>query len=161
MNDSCHLSIHAELEYDVGEASSFAFAVMAAQSVRSERIGLTSGVDFDVEAYGEAGSHQLIRLDAPPGPLLLNYDAVVTVHPRTVDQDELGETPFGALPACVLPYMNPSRYCEPDMLDAMANRLFGGSGRNYARVREVNNWVSANMDYVSGVTDSTPRLPMC
>ncbi len=153
------IAVKAELHYDINAPSSFAFAVSAAQtrhqSLRQEEIVVDPPIPFRVEDYGESETHQLIRLEAPAGPLTVRYRATAAIHSRGDDPADLDETGFGDIPAKVLPYLNPSRYCESDTLTHLANRLFGTSDRGYARVQEVNDWVRSNLVYEPGATDGS------
>ena len=153
------IALRAELQYDIGSPSSFAFAVTAARTPRQtlghEEIVVEPSIPFTVDEYGEGGTHQLIRLDAPTGPLTLRYRATAEIHSRSDNPTDLDEVGFGDIPANVLPYLNPSRYCESDTLNGLANRLFGATEPGYARVQEVNDWVRTNLLYEAGTTDGS------
>ncbi len=159
MIETATLEVHARLDYDVEADASFAFAVTAARTGRQrlvdETISIEPSLDHRLEAYGEGESHQLIRLDVPPGSFTLSYDATVEVSPRSDDPADLDETSFGDIPAGVLPYLNPSRYCESDALAGLAGRLFGSKAPGYARVDAINEWVRDELVYVPGTTDAT------
>ncbi|MDH3299105.1 MAG: transglutaminase family protein [Acidimicrobiia bacterium] len=153
------IAVHAQLDYDLATDASFAFAVAAARTARqhleNETISLDPTLDYTIESYGEAGSHQLIRFDAPVGHITLSYDATAVVHPRSDRSEDLTRTAFGAIPADLLPFVNPSRYCESDTLTALATRLFGGVDPGYATVQAVNDWVGSEILYLPGTTDAT------
>lgn len=158
-SESTTLVVHAELDYDVDGDASFAFAVAAArtdrQRVVEESIDLDPRIDYSFEPYGEGESHQLIRFDAPVGQFKLVYDATAVVSPRSDEQDDLKQTVFAEIPADVLPYVNPSRYCESDTLAGLAHRLFGGTEPGYSRVQTINDWVRSTITYQSGTSDGT------
>lgn len=153
------LEVHAQLDYDVTTDASFAFAVAAARTPRqrleNETITLDPALDYSVEPYGESESHQLIRFDAPAGHITLTYDATAIVQPRSEGPGELVQTTFRDIPADLLPYVNPSRYCESESLAGLAARLFGGVEPGYATVQAINDWVGSEIDYQSGTTDTT------
>ena len=157
--ESNTIAVHAQLSYDVGAEASFAFAVTAARTARQNLVDETITIDpplnYTVEPYGEGQSHQLIRLNAPVGPFTLTYDATAVVQPRSNRPEALAETTFGDIPADLLPYVNPSRYCESDTLAGLAARQFGQSQPGYARVQAINDWVGSEISYQPGTTDGT------
>lgn len=155
MND---LIITSHLRYKVTSRTSFAFSIVAArtahQSVTQESIDLGDGVSWAMVPYG-SGTHQLLRLTVDPGQLDIFYKASVTVAAQTGRPDRLNEVPFDKVPADVLPYLNPSRYCESDRLGNFSFRLFGDTPAGYDRVRAISDWVTDNLVYESGSTDGS------
>jgi transglutaminase-like putative cysteine protease len=63
--------------------------------------------------------------------------------------------PFDEVPADVLPYLNPSRYCESDKLGDFAWRHFGDHSPGHGRVQAVSDWVNENLVYTAGSTDAS------
>ncbi|HUF99380.1 MAG TPA: transglutaminase family protein [Ilumatobacter sp.] len=153
------LSVHCELQYDVGSTASFAFAVVAARTERQhiveENVSLNPALPFELVPFGEGGTHQLIRVDVDPGWFTLTYDVVVEVQPNPIDPSQLPETAFRAVPADLLPYLNPSRYCESDKMYDLVDRLFGELEPGFARVQSVSNWVTSELTYAAGSTDAS------
>ena len=154
------LRIASHLTYEVDVSTSFAFSIVAArtpfQSVASEKIEISTddAVPWQLVPYGE-GTHQLVRLTAEPGVLEVSYEADVTVNGHTARPKDLEEVPFEEIPADVLPYLNPSRYCESDKLGAFAQREFADVAPGYGRVQTVADWVKDNLVYEAGATDGT------
>lgn len=152
------LAVRAELAYEIAQPTSFALAITAAttdhQAVAAEQIDVVPHVEYALEPYGE-GTHQLLRFDAAEGPLEITYGATVRVDGADADPAVLGELPFAQVPADVLPYLNPSRYCESDKLVRFASRLFGDVERGHARVQAVSDWVGEHLEYEPGVTDAS------
>ena len=152
------LEVEAVLEYEVERTTSFAFSIVAArtphQTLTSETIDITPGIDHELVSYG-GGSHQLVRLAADAGVLRIAYRAQVLVNAVTHDPSSLPELAFGDIPAEVLPYLNPSRYCESDKLGDFAWRHFGHVPAGYERVRVITNWVNSNLIYQPGSTDAS------
>lgn len=153
------LDVRSMLHYEVSEPTSFAFSVVAArtqhQFVLREDIDVTPAMPVEVVPYGEGGSHQLVRLDADPGPITLRYAATVGIAPRTDEPASIDEVPFRDVPADLMPYLNPSRYCESDRVSDLANRLFGEVPTGYGRVRAITGWVESEIEYVPGSTDTS------
>lgn len=152
------ITIEASLDYDVARPTSFAVAIIAArtphQSVTSESIEVSPDASLSIDSYGSEG-HLLLRFDAPPGPLRIRYSASVVLEGKVRGADQLGERSFGEIPTDVLPYLNPSRYCESDLLGRFAHRLFGGFDSGHGRVQGITDWVMANLRYEPGVTDGS------
>ncbi|MEO6653174.1 MAG: transglutaminase family protein [Ilumatobacteraceae bacterium] len=152
------LDVAAELSYDVQRTTSFAFSIVAArtthQSVESESIEINPPVDHELVTYG-GGSHQLVRLAADAGRLDVRYRATVTVDAEIHDTTSLPEVPFGRLPAELLPFLNPSRYCESDKLADFAWRHFGHVAAGYERLQSISNWVNQSLLYQPGSTDAS------
>jgi transglutaminase-like putative cysteine protease len=70
-------------------------------------------------------------------------------RPGTVDESNASE-----MPAEVLTYLNPSRYCESDLLARFAFEEFGEMARGFSRVQAICDWVWEHLDYTSGSTNS-------
>lgn len=149
------IDVEAELRYDVGSDTSFSLAVTAARTPHQrvdDQLVIEPDPGHRLVDYGEDGTHQLVRFTVPAGPLTVRYRATVTLDPASHDPDGLAEVPFDEVPADVLPYLNPSRYCESDQLGEMAGRLFGATAPGFGRVRAVSEWVGETLCYVPGST---------
>ncbi len=155
MND---LEITSKLRYEVTARTSFAFSIVAArtahQTVTSENIEVSTDVAWSTVPYG-SGTHQLLRMTVDEGELDISYSASVTVAAQTARPEQLDEVPFDDVPADILPYLNPSRYCESDRLGKFSFRLFGDIPAGYDRVRAINDWVTDNVVYESGSTNGS------
>jgi transglutaminase-like putative cysteine protease len=153
------ISVHAELDYSIVDSASLAFAVAVAQSsgqhILTETVVIEPTVAVSESPYGDDANLRLLRLTAPDDPLRLRYDATVAITPRSDDPDELNEVDFGHLPVTVLPYLNPSRYCQSDLLGDLAHRLFGSLEPGHSRVQAVNDWVQSTLTYQPGSTDAS------
>lgn len=86
----------------------------------------------------------------------------VTVHYRAeVDVDRPAPSLGGLkidenrhLPALVVPYLFPSRYCEADRFVSLVEREFGDlSGGD--QVRAIAAWIGQHLDYVPGASNAT------
>ena len=148
-------TVEAVLEYEVKEPTHFCFNIEAAhwptQKIVSERLELSEHVVarcFEDPQFG----HRLLRFDAPPGPLALNYKADVQVLQH--DDRVLEESPVREIPDEIFHYLLPSRYCESDVLCAAAQKMFGDLQPGVSRVRKVVDWIRDNVTYRSGSTNS-------
>lgn len=150
-------TVETTLEYDVKSPAHFCFNLEAAhwptQHILSERLAISSGVAVH-RFTDERSGNRFIRFDASPGPLMVNYRAEVEVHAPVVEPD-LPELPVGQVPDDIFPYLLATRYCESDVLCAVAQKMFGQLPPGIARVREIVDWVHREVTYRPGSTDST------
>ncbi|MEJ0006056.1 MAG: transglutaminase family protein [Steroidobacteraceae bacterium] len=91
------------------------------------------------DAFGNLGT----RLEAPPGTIRISADGLLD-DPGVPEPAfwNARETPIGALPHDALPYLLPSRYCESDLLQADALRLFGHLTPGWSRVQAICDFVN-------------------
>lgn len=101
-----------------------------------------------------AGLNRLIRFSAPVGELVVRYQAVVEVNMPPRDA-QARESAIAELPSEVLHYLLPSRYCESDLLGAMAQRTFGHLPRGFARVEAICDWIKTNIAYEIGSSQAS------
>lgn len=153
------LKLFIELKYEiVDQVSDFIFNVHAAktraQSVITEHFQINQSVPTSL-FEDPVHNNRYIRLRANPGDLTLRYDATVDIDHYTAAPDTVGEVPIAALPAEVLAYIYPSRYCQSDRLARMANAEFGHLPTGYWRVRAIQDWVQTRTKFLSGSSLTT------
>jgi transglutaminase-like putative cysteine protease len=152
-----HLStVETVLEYDVKAPTHFCFNLEAAhwptQKIVSERLAVSSGVA--VHSFTDPGSgNRFFRFDASPGPLLVDYKADVEVYSEHVD--DLPEVPVSQVPDNIFHYLMPTRYCESDVMGAVAQQMFGNEPPGISRVRKIVDWIHDAIAYRPGSTTST------
>ena len=109
------------------------------------------------------------RLLAPKGFFTFDFRAAVEAEPnRPVPEDAVEHRPLD-LPADLLIYTLPSRYCQSDLLARMAFDEFGQVPPGGERVRAISDWVRRHVEYRYGTTDSmtsaydtvTQRVGVC
>ena len=141
------------LDYSVLTPSDFAFVVQPTetpyQRVTWEKIALQPEVGFEEEHLGEPVNRHL-RVHAEPGPFLLRYDAIVDLVHHFALPSDIREVPIADLPASVLQYIYPSRYCQSDRLLDVARREFGTMQPGYERVEAIRAWVQARTRFQAG-----------
>jgi transglutaminase-like putative cysteine protease len=90
-----------------------------------------------------------------PGPApSLSYSATVDVNHHRADPAGVAEVPVCDLPAEVLAYIYPSRYCQSDRLVAFAIREFGDLPQGYGRVQALCHWVRHRVRFVSNTSNA-------
>lgn len=151
-----HLAI--DLQYDVAPPSAdFIFNVQAAhapqQKVVWEELQVSQPVPL-VMHTDAATRNRTLRLTAGPGPLTLRYRATLDITHHVEHPDGVFETPVSYLPADVLTYLYPSRYCQSDCVTAMANELFGQMPQGYRRVQAIKEWVQSQVTFESNTSNS-------
>jgi transglutaminase-like putative cysteine protease len=150
--------VGSDLSYEVKQRTSFLFQVAVAttphQKVRREVIHMSTGGRVDECAHGEL-DNRMHRVVAEPGDFTLSYRAEIELSAEVVDPNELNEIEHPALPAVVLPFLNPSRYCESDRLMRFAYEEFSGVAPGHSRVKAICDWTYSHLEYTRGSTGPT------
>jgi transglutaminase-like putative cysteine protease len=141
------------LEYKVQSPSDFVF-VMQPTATPYQRVTwekLTTDPAIHVEE-GTTGSppNRHVRLRAEPGTLRIRYDAIVDIVHHFALPSDIREVPIAELPAEVLQYIYPSRYCQSDQLLAIARNEFGTMSPGYERVEAIRKWVQSRTRFQPG-----------
>jgi transglutaminase-like putative cysteine protease len=147
------LEFSIELSYQIASpACDFVFMVHAARTPRQhiveESLHITPPVAADVHLDLPTQT-RVLRLSAAGGPLKLNYGATVDIDHQIDESGPLGEVPVRHLPAAVLPYLYPSRYCQSDRLQRLALKEFGHLTPGYGRAQAICDWVSRRVTFTS------------
>jgi transglutaminase-like putative cysteine protease len=153
------LRFSINLAYEViGQPADFIFNIHAAptahQSVVSESLTINQPLTSTIHT-DPILRHRLLRLRANPGPLKISYQAEVDIRHHVGQPERIGEMPITDLPTEVLPYLYPSRYCESDKLQLLANQTFGHLPPGYQRVEGIRKWVHERTHFTSGSSEFT------
>ena len=147
------IQVGCDLTYSVTNPTSFLFNVAAArtkhQSINWETLLLNPNINYEASSLGTENI-QVYRLTVEPCDLQLQYRANVNLFPEMYDTSGVIETGYSQLPNEVLPYLNPSRYCESDRLAHFALRMFGNTQPGFSRVTAICDWINSNLDYQPG-----------
>lgn len=150
--------VGCQLSYLVRSPASFLLNLSVArnihQAVTTESLTVAPFQNAEECDVGPLGN-RVVRLNVPPGELTIHYNATVDVHAEVVDSTNVGETSYEQLPADVLSYLNPSRYCESDKLYRFAFEEFGQLLPGYSRVTAICNWTFEQLAYTPGSTGPT------
>ncbi|WP_420471451.1 transglutaminase-like domain-containing protein [Brevundimonas sp. FT23042] len=149
------IRVRAELVYRFDPPTDAIYQLQVAhwpgQNILEERLETSPPVEFIENEDAEFGARTL-RAHLS-GEVALTYEAVVDngllkgLPPVTVQHD------WNELPAEVLTYLNPSRYCPSDQFGRFAERTFGGTVGG-ERVLAILDWIRTNIDYEPGSSDS-------
>jgi transglutaminase-like putative cysteine protease len=149
------IQLGSTLEYEVREPTIFLFKIAAAttprQSINNEVMTFTPELNVEQCQIGEDGN-RLHRVVVQPCNLSIRYEATMDMCPEFEFARDVGETPVARIPPDVLTYLNPSRYCESDLLGRFAFEEFGKLDLGYLRVQAICDWVYDHLDYVPGST---------
>ncbi len=153
------LRFSVQLSYVVvDQPADFIFNIHAAptehQIVLNESLSIGQPVQATVH-HDPVLRHRLLRLRAQPGPLRIAYAAEVELRHHVGQPDQIEEMRIADLPTEVLPYLYPSRYCESDKLQQLANDLFGLLPHGYRRVEGIRAWVNQRTRFTSGSSSIT------
>ncbi|HEY4000307.1 MAG TPA: transglutaminase family protein [Candidatus Xenobia bacterium] len=111
--------------------------------------------ELPMHAYHDVYGNLCQRVNLPPGPLKIYYDARVEVSSNFDDVHlDAPQMAITDLPDETLLYTLPSRYCLSDLLGDAAWKLFGNSEPGFRRVQAISDWVHENIRFQYGT--STP-----
>ena len=149
------IRVRAELVYRFDPPTDAIYKIQVAnwpgQNILEETLTTTPHVEFLHDQDDEFGARTL-RAHLQ-GEVAMLYEAVVDngtlkgLPPVTVQHD------WNDLPAEVLPYLNPSRYCPSDQFGRFVERTFVGTVGG-DRVLKILDWIAENIDYEPGASDS-------
>ncbi len=153
------LKFSVELNYELSQPGcDFIFNIHAAhtrhQLVVTEMMELGQFLLPQVHTDMTTGNRYM-RLKAQAGLLRLRYSATVDIRHHVAAPESIAEVPVGRLPADVLTYLYPSRYCQSDRLYELAMREFGALPQGYGRIRRVCEWVRQHVAFRSNTTNAS------
>ncbi|GAA4341874.1 transglutaminase family protein [Mucilaginibacter gynuensis] len=148
----------ADMEYTAQSQGTLILCIHALRTPNQTVINET----FTVEPYIKAeelvsanGENRLVRLEVTePGELKLQYRATIDNCYKLIDMSAAEEVPIHKLSPDILPYLNPSRYCQSDKLFRLAHNMFGYIESPFEKVTTLVNWIYNNVQYLSGSTNS-------
>lgn len=85
------------------------------------------------------------------GRLRAEYRARIDIDRVDLDLSRLDAAAPAELPALVIPYVLPSRYCESDRFEAFVERDFADR-RGGAKVLAMRDWIARHIDYEAGIS---------
>jgi transglutaminase-like putative cysteine protease len=155
------MSVGCRLRYTSADPVQFVFQIEAAkadsQIVRTERLHLPANAGSPgFEIYVDPVTMtRKVRTLLGPGPIEVEYEAIVDIDATGFDPASVREFDFARLPMAYLDYITPSRYCPSDTFTDFAHSKFGASARGHVRVSEIADWIYENIRYEAGSTTSS------
>lgn len=153
------LRFSVELNYDVSPPGcDVIFNIHAAhtahQRVVTEMMEMSQFLLPQISTDAATGSRYM-RIKADAGRLRLRYSATVEVRHYMAATSTIREVPVSYLPTDTLIYLYPSRYCQSDLLYAMAIGEFGHLPAGYSRVQAICKWVTAHVQFKSATSNAS------
>ena len=121
-----------------------------AQTILSEHLSIHPATDL-VRDAGPEGLRRAVFIGH--GDVHMTYRAQVH-RPPDPDDDDLTVAPVAELPADVLAWLWPSRYCPSDQFGGVIDQTFAGL-TDAALVTAILTWVRGNLDYRPGASNSS------
>lgn len=153
-----NVEVGCELNYDVHSETIFLFKIASSetshQSIVSENLVFDPALDVENCQVGFEGN-RLHRVSVNPCQLKVSYNASISLNADIDRPDDVQESIATNIPPEILTYMNPSRYCESDLLGRFAYEEFGSMPRGFGRVQAIADWVFNQLDYTPGSTTAT------
>jgi transglutaminase-like putative cysteine protease len=150
-----HLQVEATLSYYMPYAADVLLAIEAApmdeQQLITDKL-ILSGVGPLRTVPGDDGIGRRTWTCAH-GEFEANYRGTFNVERTRQSLAGLSIAPLQDLPAHVIPYIWPSRYCESDRFVSFVQREFGGS-RSGETIEAMAQWIATNIDYQIGASNA-------
>jgi len=152
------IDVSCDLTYQIRQSTVFLFQIAAAQTEHQRLIcgqfSIEPNLNIEICPIGMEGN-QLQRIIVEPCELHFGYRATVELSPDVEVPSTVGELKVSQIPAEILTYLNPSRYCENDLLSKFAFEEFGNVPRGFSRVNAICDWVNSHLEYMPGSTNAT------
>jgi transglutaminase-like putative cysteine protease len=147
--------IEATLDYDFADPADVLLAIEAAplgdQRLIEDMMTVEGGGPLRPVAAAEGVGRRTWTL--AHGRLGVRYRALVAVERSPAPLEPLAVAMRADLPAEVLPYLWPSRYCEADRFEGFVARRFG-PGESGAEIAAMADWIRRALSYQPGSSDT-------
>ncbi len=149
------VEIDVVLVYDLPEPHDVLLQVEVAQMADQRIIGDKLTVSSPERLRPVEGNEAVGQRTwaAGVGQFHAHYSATVEIDRIVIPIKGLVAADPRDLPALVVPYLLPSRYCESDKFEALVAQDFGEHSGG-AKIVAMRDWITANIAYVSGASDS-------
>ena len=147
------LNLEVALTYELGPQRLALLALVAArvdgQDVLEDELNIENATLHRLP--GEHGLGQRVWAKVNCEVMRLRYRATVDVVRQAQRLESLSASPLTDVPAEIISYLRPSRFCQSDMFEAFASRRFGhlDGGDKVAAIRD---WITAQIEYVPGAS---------
>ena len=153
------IDIDVSLTYRLGPARVALLALEAAsadgQTVIAETLEIENAARQRIAGEGGLGQRSWVRTEAET--LKLAYRASVEVSRQPVRLETLEAARWETLPAELVVFTRPSRYCQSDRFETFAAHRFGTlSGGD--KIAAMLDWIDAEMQYVPGHSDASTTV---
>ncbi|GAA3979112.1 transglutaminase-like domain-containing protein [Mucilaginibacter dorajii] len=151
-------NVFTQMEYVVWAPGTLILSIHALrtpnQTVISEEFSIEPYIKFE-ELQSAEGENRLIRFEVQEQcTVKVTYNALVDNCVELTNYEHQEITLVSQLPVSVLPYLNPSRYCQSDKLSSHAHNMFGHITNPFEQVVALTNWIHYNVQYLSGFSNA-------
>ena len=134
------------------EVEEFFHRLMEKHDLRRPKPG-AEAIAAALQAIQRLGSRiEAQQADAEPGALKVRYQVTVDISHYVSEPSLLFAVPPTELPAAVLCYVRPSRYCQSDRVSSMAWQQFGHLEPGYGQAQAVCIWVRDRTRFQPGTS---------
>ena len=148
------VEIDVVLDYDLPEPHDVLLQVEVAQMADQRIIGDKLTVSSPERLRPVEGNEAVGQRTwaAGVGQFHAHYSAIVEIDRAVIAIDGLAAADPRDLPALVVPYLLPSRYCESDKFEAFVADEFGHVAGG-AKIVAMRDWIAGHLSYVSGASN--------
>ena len=130
---------------------------------------LSTSQMLKTELWQDIYGNPVRRMMAPRGEFSFEHQAQIEARANTVLPPDAPELNPADIPAECLIYTVPSRYCQSDKLQRLAQSEFGAMTPGGSRVGTIARWIRERVEYKYGTTDAmtdafdtaTSRVGVC
>jgi len=151
-------NVFTEMGYTVRSAGTLILNISALRTPHQTVLDESFTVDPYIkveELLSANGENRLMRFEvAGPDKIKVIYKATVDNYYTLSDHEQKDEIPVAQFDTSILPYLNPSRYCQSDKLYRLANNMFGHIHNPFSKVIALTDWINKNVQYQSGFSNA-------
>ena len=148
------VEIDVVLDYDLPEPHDVLLQIEVAQMADQRIIGDKLTVSSPEKLRPVEGNDAVGQRTwaAAVGQFHAHYEAIVEIDRAVVALDGLSAADARDLPAPVVPFLLPSRYCESDKFESFVQRDFADY-QGGAKILAMRDWIAGHVDYVPGASN--------
>lgn len=148
--------VFAELKYESLVPSTLILNIQPFKTVGQQVLQERFDCNLNLKSYdwyASAGEKRFKVLEVPVAQeVVFTYSGSVETQIRSIPASQLDDVQISLMPIAVLPYLNPSRYCQSDKLYKFAFDKFGAIENTYEKVMAIRDWIFENVEYLAGKT---------
>lgn len=149
----CELVLEVDSPYPVPLVLMLAPSTTESQWLAEERHTLTPQVP--VREYIDSFGNRCQRLHSPPGRFVITTEVVAETSLALESAPGAPLSLIAELPDSALQFLLPSRYCQSDLLGALALEVVAGCLPGYDQVAAICGWIHQNIRYCYGTSDTS------
>lgn len=150
--------VSSKLVYEAAVSSTIILNIHAFKSEGQFIEKETFSYDPALKAYEWIAHHGQKRfqvIEIPKSQIVtFEYTSIVENHYKVISSDQLDDVQISSMPIDVLPYLNPSRYCQSDKFYKFAFHKFGHINNSFEKVIAIRDWIYKNVEYSAGYTNA-------